>query len=338
MDMQPPDPSPLYQPPRATLNSPIHPLLGGDRQSQNSFGQCLLESAANEVHIPSSLTRDDKITRTSPTAAETRKWRLAIEKRDLSLSLPLSASWSNASSAGGSSYSPRSPLSRWLLPLRKPSPGVRRGGGGGGGGGKAGSGLGRLVRLPRFCCKKKKKKKKEEEEVGPSVSEVVEGDGAGCRGSSRTLSVSSDGEKPEEISLNLGMGLGPVFLLTRCATEFKRMTEMQAQMESLLKEITNEVLRNDVIHSTLESSNHATFSGPDCSGDVHSSKASPSQSHIASFQQEGARCAIEPDVQSNYATISENKSCLKMDQLEAEIEVEPEHLQPNLERENSSVL
>lgn len=111
------------------------------------------------------------------------------KRGDLSLSLPPPASSSNASSAGGSSRSPRSLLSRWLPSLHKPSPGGRSGGGGGGGGGVAGSGSGRLVRFPRYC--RKKKKKREEEEVGPSVSEVVEGDGAGCRGSSRKLFISS---------------------------------------------------------------------------------------------------------------------------------------------------
>lgn len=114
---------------------------------------------------------------------------------ELSLPLPLSACSPNASSTGGSSYSPRSLLSRWLLPLQKASPSSGGGGCGGGGGGGVGdmdSGVGCLVRLPRYNCKKKKKKKKkrEEEVVGPSVSEVVEGDGAGSRGSTK-LSVSS---------------------------------------------------------------------------------------------------------------------------------------------------
>ncbi|XP_029118334.1 protein POLARALIZATION DURING ASYMMETRIC DIVISION AND REDISTRIBUTION [Elaeis guineensis] len=256
---------------------------------------------------------------------------------DLSLLLALSASPSNASLAGGSSYSPRSLLSRWLLPLQKSSPGGRSGGGGGGGGGEVVSGSGRLVRFLGYFREKKKKKKREEEEVGPSVSEVVEGDGAGHRGTSKKLSVSSD-EKPEEISLNLGMGLGLVFLLTRCATEFKRMTEMQAEMETLLKEIKNEVQRNNVICSFLETSNDATFPGPDCSGDVSTGKAIPSLSDIASFKQEEARCAIESNVQSNYVAISDNKSYLKMDQLEAELEIELERLQLNLEGEDSSVL
>ncbi|KAG1327570.1 putative protein POLAR LOCALIZATION DURING ASYMMETRIC DIVISION AND REDISTRIBUTION-like [Cocos nucifera] len=256
---------------------------------------------------------------------------------DLSLLLALSSSPSNDSLAGGSSCSPRPLLSQWFLPLQKSSPGGRSGAGGGRGGGEAVSGLGHLVRFLRYFRKKKKKKTREEEVVGPSVSEVVEGDGAGHRGTSRKLSVSSD-EKPEETSLNLGMGLGLVFLLTRCATEFKRMTEMQAQMETLLKEIKNEVQRNNVICSFLELSNDAKISGPDCAGDVSIGKAIPSLSDIASFQQEGARCAIESDVQSNYVTISDNKSYLKMDQLEAELEVELERLQLNLEGEDSSVL
>lgn len=145
-------------------------------------------------------------------------------------------------------------------------------------------------------------------------------------------------EKPEEIPLNLGMGLGLVFLMARCAIEFKRMTEIQAQMETLLTEIKNEIQRNGVICSFLESNNGTTFSGPDCTGDISTSKAVPSQSHMTSFQPEGASCAIESDEQSNCVTISENKSCLKMDQLEAELEVELERLQLNLEAEDSSVL
>ncbi|XP_008790663.1 protein POLAR LOCALIZATION DURING ASYMMETRIC DIVISION AND REDISTRIBUTION-like [Phoenix dactylifera] len=250
------------------------------------------------------------------------------KRRELSLSLPLSASSPNTSSTGGSSYSPRSLLSRWLLPLQKPSPSGGGEGGGGGGVGEVGSGVGCLLRFPRYSRRNTKKKKKKGKE-----KEVV-GDGPGSGGSSTKLSVSS-GEKPEGISFNLGMGLGLVFLLTKCASEFKRMTKMQAELEILLKEIKDEVQNNDVIYTFLESSNGVAFSAPDCSGDVSTSKAIPLQSRVASFHQEGAECATESDEKS---TIYADKRRLKMDQLEAKLEVEIERMQLNLEGEDSSVL
>lgn len=131
------------------------------------------------------------------------------------------------------------------------------------------------------------------------------------------------------------MGLGLVFLLTKCASEFKRMTKMQAEMEILLKEIKDEVQNKDVIYTFLESSNGVTFSSPDCSGDVSTSKAIPSQSWISSCHQEGTECATGSDGKS---ICFDNKMCVKIDQLDAELKVELERVQLNLEGEDSSVL
>lgn len=106
-------------------------------------------------------------------------------------------------------------------------------------------------------------------------------------------------------------------------------------MEILLKEIKDEVQNKDVIYTFLESSNGVTFSAPDCSGDVSTTKAMPLQSRISSSHQEGAECATESDGKS---TFSDNKRCLKMDQLDTELKVELERMQLNLEGEDSSIL
>ncbi|XP_073001838.1 protein POLARALIZATION DURING ASYMMETRIC DIVISION AND REDISTRIBUTION-like [Typha latifolia] len=222
----------------------------------------------------------------------------------LFLSMPLSSSSSSSSPDSSSCRTRGNLMSRWFCSTRM------------------------STRLSTLRGEKKGKgmEERKEEEVR---SPVLEMGMSGEVGSGYHLCFS--GKKPETASFNFGMGLGLVFVLAKTATEFNKMTELRTQMEMLLKEFKDEYGKRDALDYFSKSSVNCISASSDCSLNVNKCKAVTLQSHIASLHQEGAKCAVESD---NCERLSEYESCLRMNELEAELEVELERLQDNLDGED----
>ncbi|RZR84864.1 hypothetical protein BHM03_00011767 [Ensete ventricosum] len=120
------------------------------------------------------------------------------------------------------------------------------------------------------------------------------------------------GKQSDAVSLNLGMGVGLVFLLSRSATEIDKMEQLRAQMEILLKDIKDEMHNKDVSSHLAESNNVAS---------------SASNSYMEP----------EAETRSKCASSTTNTACLSMHQMEAEMEVELNRLQCAVGRKLSSL-
>ncbi|KAH7674994.1 hypothetical protein IHE45_08G109100 [Dioscorea alata] len=214
-------------------------------------------------------------------------------------------------------YSPRFLLSRWLSPSEDGSLGCR-------------------VRFPRHGGKKRRDGKVRNTEESESdglrvveslkVNEVVEQCG--------TETFDSSGHESKDVSsLNLGMGVGLIFLLVKSTTEFNKMTELRKEMEVLLRDVKCEIQKKDAVPTHADSSS-ISFSVSDCSrnkntsGNYRSSLCAIRTHCPTEFDGSRLKCEI----------ISESTQYLKMDQMEAELEAEFQRLHLGLEDDNSSVL
>ncbi|KAJ0965899.1 hypothetical protein J5N97_027037 [Dioscorea zingiberensis] len=223
------------------------------------------------------------------------------------------------SSSGGAipAYSPRFLLSRWL-------------------GSPEDGSLGCRVRFPRHGGKKRRERRggdgEESESDRVKVVEKLEVK-EGVREIGKEFSDSSGHESKDVVSPNLGMGVGLIFLLVRTATEFNKMIELRKEMEVLLRDIKDEIRKKDAM-STRADSTSITFSVSD-----NSRNKNQSENDRASIHAIRTHCPTESDdSQSKCEIISENKNCLKMDQMEAELEVEFQRLHLSLEANDSLVL
>ncbi|XP_020265722.1 protein POLAR LOCALIZATION DURING ASYMMETRIC DIVISION AND REDISTRIBUTION-like [Asparagus officinalis] len=145
------------------------------------------------------------------------------------------------------------------------------------------------------------------------------------------------GRKHEDLSLTVGMGLGMAFLLAKSAAEFNKMRELRAEMEMLLKEIKSEVQSKDATASASESNNNILFSPPHRREDISTSKSiSVLSSSSEYFALQGVKCDVDSDTDSKHSIDFANTGSLRIDEMEAELEVELERLQTNLEGECSS--
>lgn len=134
------------------------------------------------------------------------------------------------------------------------------------------------------------------------------------------------------------MGVGLVFLLAKSATEFNKMTELRAEMEVLLKDIRYEVQRKVDATSSSELNNNISFS-PSCHfGDIDRGKTTSMPNCNECFALQDAKCGFGCVRESTCASGSTDRRSLSMHQMEAELAVELERLQHNLDREGSSVL
>ncbi|XP_019711318.1 protein POLARALIZATION DURING ASYMMETRIC DIVISION AND REDISTRIBUTION-like isoform X2 [Elaeis guineensis] len=260
---------------------------------------------------------------------------------DICLSLP------HSSASAADSLSPRVLLSRLRLSLHKASP--ARGGG-------AGDGIGCRMRFPRHRSFKKEKDEErgevecEENEAEVGGGKVVDSPvsappASGGRASPLPDSAIVDGgregsgetgRKPEEVSLNLGMGIGLVFLLARSATEFDKMVELRAQMETLLKDIKDEIQRKEVPPNNTESNNIIGSSASNSFGNGNTSNSISLRNDRASYHLPRLHSAMESAAQSKCDTAPGSKRCLKVDQIEAELEIELERLRLDLGDKDSS--
>ncbi|THU54506.1 hypothetical protein C4D60_Mb10t25820 [Musa balbisiana] len=266
---------------------------------------------------------------------------MSAKRRELFLCLPPSASPNAASSASPDAYSPRSLLSRLLLPLRRPSP-VQTGGGSGDGEER----LGCRVRFPRRGSNNRKRRNRRgAEEKGKVALEVEEAavEASGGRsapavsGESSTELAINSGKKSDELSLNLGMGVGLVFLLTRSVTEINKMVELREEMEILLKDIKDEAQKKDASSNCAQSNNHASSMSNSYENE-NTSNHNFFQDDKVSFDLERVQHAMEPEAeaQSRFVRTTGSRRCL-MDKMEAELQVELECLQHTIEAKSLSL-
>ncbi|WOL06436.1 hypothetical protein Cni_G15170 [Canna indica] len=216
------------------------------------------------------------------------------KRRELFLCLPPAAAACDA-------YSPRSFISRLLLPLRRPSP-ARSGGG---------EGVGCRVLFPKCGYGSRKGRERrlaEEVEVDDDAVVMVmegrrpavdEGRSEVCASPGRCELAVNSGKKNDELPLNLGMGVGLVFLLARSATEINKMVELREEMEHLVKDIKDKFQKKDVSFNSVESSNNL------CRHDKE----------------------LETEAQSKCVVAPRARRSLEMDIMEAELQAELEHLQ-----------
>nr|CAD1840173.1 unnamed protein product [Ananas comosus var. bracteatus] len=204
----------------------------------------------------------------------------------------------SCSSYSLSSRSPRTLLSKWLLRTSK------RGGGVAVGWGVGVGSIGEVLQVLWW-----------QEEGG---------------GGSGKLTVSS-GLRSEDASFNLGIGLGLALLLAKTASEFNKMSEVRTQMEMLLKQIKDEFGKKDVISSLSGSSNSPSSATLDFSWNAIREDTIALQYNGYLSHQGGLRFRKESDSRE----VVDCESSLKMNKLEAELEVELERLQLNMEGENT---
>ncbi|MQL96879.1 hypothetical protein Taro_029562 [Colocasia esculenta] len=186
--------------------------------------------------------------------------------------------------------------------------------------------------------------------AGASSSADKEGE---CASTSEAMASSGDGEitlagseerktsdtegKPEQTSLNIGMGAGLLFLLTRSITEFNKMIELRKEMEGMLKEVKEEIQRKDAAPSSGESKNNLTFCGSNSwadteqSNDLYLHDCNPCLELV-----EEASFFTEPDNRLKYDKFSEDANSPRIDEIEAELVSELELIQLNLEKQDSS--
>ncbi|KAJ8497278.1 hypothetical protein OPV22_007830 [Ensete ventricosum] len=212
---------------------------------------------------------------------------------------------------------PRKFLPRWrFFPFQKPSLCSR--------GGETGPGSGHPVPSPHKKMKGRERGAEQKEDA-KEKSKMAEGiDGRDCV---RSLDPPAGPRKPEDVSFNLGMGIGVALALSRWSTEFNKMTELRVQLEVLLKEIKEELPKKDTGFGIIRSNHNFVSSSSDCSRDVSDYNPISFQNHRADFHMEAAKSTVESDRRTNYELGTENRG---MDQLEAELLFELEQLQLSL--------
>ncbi|KAG6521339.1 protein POLAR-like 1 isoform X1 [Zingiber officinale] len=243
------------------------------------------------------------------------------KRRELCLRLPPSSSATSAAAsttaASFEAFSPRSLISRVLLPLLRPSQARNAATEGGE------QVVGCRVWLPRLSAGNRKETEKRE--APPAAVAILE-TAIEAAGSRPEIAVNS-GKINDERSLNLGMGVGLVYLLARSAAEMNKMVELRQEMEILLKDIKDELQSRDFpSNNSAESSNHASSVT-----NVKKSDCQISQDDEESFnsirEEDEALRRAEAEEEEKYERNRRVRRCLKMDEMEMELQEQLERLQ-----------
>lgn len=112
------------------------------------------------------------------------------------------------------------------------------------------------------------------------------------------------------------------------------MSELRKQMEILLKDIKGEMQRKNVTSSCSESNNYTVLSASNCCREESTSY--PISVQNTSYHFAGGH-GIEYDTNCMCETTVEKKRCLKINQLEEELEAELERLQMKTEDASSVI-
>ncbi|XP_010275794.1 PREDICTED: protein POLAR LOCALIZATION DURING ASYMMETRIC DIVISION AND REDISTRIBUTION-like isoform X2 [Nelumbo nucifera] len=184
-----------------------------------------------------------------------------------------------------------------------------------------------------------RKGKKIEREVGGSLFLCSSKDGA--KGESSSSSVSEDtagtsnvvaplGKHMKDLSFNLGLGVGLAFLVAATKNEYRKMMELQAQMEILLKEAKDGLCRGDVISKNSDPHDNLPCFTEESHGggktDYHLSVQ-----NCASFQHMVDSEIIPECVEFSKGDTPTREGVVGMDLLEEEIQSKLEQMQINLD-------
>lgn len=119
---------------------------------------------------------------------------------------------------------------------------------------------------------------------------------------------------------DLGVGLSLVFLLAKTSDEFNKMVKVRAEMETLLKEIKDQVRKNNDGHDVSK---------------AHNLESTTSSCVTDRNENERANVHLEDQVTSSsmevvsYEKSSEDGCCMRLDVLEEEFHAELERLRVN---------
>ncbi|XP_042486451.1 protein POLAR LOCALIZATION DURING ASYMMETRIC DIVISION AND REDISTRIBUTION-like [Macadamia integrifolia] len=142
-------------------------------------------------------------------------------------------------------------------------------------------------------------------------------------------SVESSAIHVKELSFNLGLGVGLLFLIAESKNEFKKMMELRTQMELLLKENKDGMQRKDQYFVESEANNDFSYSSRDFN-EVGTNYHLAIQNHLSSNHL--VQTEITKDcIQLSKCDTQRKEGCpVAIDQLEAELETELERLQFSL--------
>ncbi|KAF8400526.1 hypothetical protein HHK36_013825 [Tetracentron sinense] len=146
--------------------------------------------------------------------------------------------------------------------------------------------------------------------------------------------VQSSGRYTKDV-FNLGVGVGMLFLIAASKNEYNKMMELRRQMEMLLNDVKDKLQRDDVIFKPSQSKNYISNSTTNLQEVASTSYHIAIQTDALPHQLVDAETSMECG-QSSKCYMPRREECLAgMDQLEAELEAELEHLQLHLDNEDS---
>lgn len=201
-----------------------------------------------------------------------------------------------------------------------------------------------LVRFPRHCMKKEEEKKGRQDGelqviMNTSSSEVLEPVATLEEEDQSTVkeALASPGREPDTVPLNPLIGVGLVLFFVKTATEFNKMIELQRRMEILLADIKGEMKMKNVTSSFSETKNETVFSSSNCWVEESSINSKSLPNNGVSYHLLGRQVGKESVRKTKCDKKLERKRCLKINQLEDELEVELKRLQIKMDMEDPSV-
>ncbi|KDP33517.1 hypothetical protein JCGZ_07088 [Jatropha curcas] len=200
-------------------------------------------------------------------------------------------------------YSPRRIVARWLSSLRRA----------------------RVKRIAEESVKREKESKREEEEKGlGDVTVQARCSMNGFNGGGLESPATDSGQSRIDASFNMGVGCCLLYLVAASKTELHRMIEMRMQMENLLQNTREELLKQNELFKQSEPNDVFAYLDTDAG--------------------EGGDCETQILAESSTFTVCdqslkwetpEKEECLEQgrNRLEAELEVELQRLQLRLDTE-----
>ncbi|PIA45841.1 hypothetical protein AQUCO_01600226v1 [Aquilegia coerulea] len=142
--------------------------------------------------------------------------------------------------------------------------------------------------------------------------------------------------KDQDVSFTLGLGAGIAIFTAASKNEFEKMKELRSEVETLIKEVKDEIQRNNATFEASDSRDiliSSTASFDDVHGmNHHSTIVNCTQSHLL----EQTKTTMECDSDINCDTSRKEDWIPGTEQLEAEVEAELERLQLRLDAEEFS--
>lgn len=142
------------------------------------------------------------------------------------------------------------------------------------------------------------------------------------------------GQSRKDVNFNLGVGCSLIYLIAASKNELTKMVELRTQMEVLLQNVREELQTKNASLKPFEPNANLSYSTTNDPND------SDSDGHL--FELNSALCVLPKETvevadESSCVIKYEQEHCVvEMDELEAELEVELERLQLNMDSEHPS--